>query len=80
MNADEYAQRGNSPQNKKQNKTNIQDDKKIKTEQALVLVNNELDMELINKKKKDPKEWEKFLKKGRALSELVDVLISIDRK
>lgn len=42
-------------------------------------LNSRLDMKLINRIKKNPKEWEAFRKRGKALYELVKILRSIER-
>ncbi len=40
-------------------------------------IESQIDWDYINEIKKDPKEWEKFLEKGRKIGELVEVLQEI---
>ncbi len=45
--------------------------------QMIQFLENQLDMNLIRQKQKDPKEWALFLKRGQTLNALVKTLQSI---
>lgn len=81
MDISESIQEDNNPQDKKQNKKNyIQGDEGNPIKQVTKAIDQQLDMEFIKEKQKDPEEWKKFLKKGRALYELIHALTASDSK